>query len=103
MSKGRAEFIQQASLSQQLANTTNEYTKLAGADTKTSLRIARFMAYAKLGLIDPEEFEIKFLLTTWNYDRMAFFATSDRVNEVTKMGLQMPRGTNEVDFNDDTR
>lgn len=102
MSRSKQEFIQQASLSQQLANSIDAYTQLAGADPKTSLRIARFMAYAELGIIDPEQFEIKFLLTKWKYDRYALFATSDRVNEVTKMGLQMPKGAKDIDWNDET-
>lgn len=86
------EFVQQSSLSQQLANRDKVYVQLAGADAKISKTIGNLLVLGQHGLIDLEEPSIKLVLDLLNMRRKALFATSDRVNEITKMGMQMPRG-----------
>lgn len=90
MSRSKYEFIQEASLSQKLANKDRDYVELAGSDPRISRTIQRLKVLAKHKLIKLEDFEL--ILDLLNGDRKALFATSEKVNEITKMGLQMPRG-----------
>ena len=41
--------------------------------------------------IIKESPDIKLILDILNGDRLAVFATSDHLNEISKMGLQMPK------------
>jgi hypothetical protein len=89
-SRSKYEFWKEASLSQQLAEKDKDYVELAGSDTKTSLKIQRLKVLARHKIINLERFQL--ILDLLNGDRKARFATSDKVNEITKMGLQMPKG-----------
>lgn len=100
MSKSKSDFRQEAMMSQRLAKDHPDYSELAGSDSKTSKKIQRLKVFVRHGFIKEEE--VKILLDLLNGDRMALFATSERTNEITKMGLQMPKGPSEVDFNEDT-
>lgn len=100
-SRSKYEFWKEASLSQQLANRMNEYMEYAGSDPKTSLAIARLNVLATFGLIDLEEPDIKLAKALLNEKRKALFATSEKVNEITKMGLQMPKAEFEYFGSDD--
>jgi hypothetical protein len=95
-SRSKYEFYKEASLSQQLAHRHPEYSEYAGADTKISLVLALFNILAKHGKINLEEPGWKFIKDLLNEQRKAIFATSEKVNEITKMGLQMPKS--EEDF-----
>ena len=92
MSKSKYEFYREASLSQKLADKYSLYTMLAGADKEISDKIA-ILTY----LHDPEnektrvEDPVQWLIGLLNVLRMSAFATSERTNEITKMGLQMPK------------
>lgn len=101
-SRSKYQFRQEASLSQKLADKHPEYSEYAGADPKISLSLALFNILAKHGMIDIEEAGWKFIKDLLNEQRKAKFATSEKVNEITKMGLQMPKGTSEVDFDADS-
>lgn len=97
MSKSKYEFYKEASLSQQLADTYPLYTQLAGADREISDMIAVLSYMTKpenieLSKTDP----IKWLIGLLNVKRMSAFATSEKTNEITKMGLQMPKAEFEV-------
>ena len=96
-SRSKYEFYKMASLSQQLARRHPEYSEYAGADTKISLILALFNVLAKHGKIDLNEPGWKFVKDLLNEQRKAIFATSEKVNEITKMGLQMPKAEDEVD------
>lgn len=87
--RSRYEFQQEASLSQQLAYKDKDYQELAGADPKISKKIQRIKNYVKLGWMPKKEADIMLLFL--NGDRKAAFATSDKVNEITKLGLQMAK------------
>ena len=93
-SRSKNEFIQEASLSQQLASMHPEFAEYAGSDPQTSTAIANLNVFIKLGILDGESQGIKLVLAILNERRKALFATSERVNEITKMGLQMPRAEN---------
>lgn len=83
------QFFQEASLSQKLADKDSDYVQLAGADPAISKKIQRLKWMVKHGLITEEFAEP--IIELLDGDRKAAFATSDKVNEITKMGMQMPK------------
>lgn len=85
-----SEFRQQASLSQQLADNDSIYQELAGNDPQISesIGVLRILIDNK---IIPNDSETQLILDILNVIRKARFATSEKVNEITKLGLQMPR------------
>jgi hypothetical protein len=92
--KSKYQFWQEASLSQKLADKIPMYQKLAGSDQEISDSIA-VLTYVS----DPKNLEktaIEFTIGLLDMLRMSHFATSDKVNEITKMGMQMPKGENIV-------
>ena len=89
-SKSKYQFYQEASLSQKLADKIPIYQILAGTDVQISDGIA-VLTYIN----DKENFKkppIEFMLGLLNVLRISHFATSEKVNEITKMGMQMPKG-----------
>jgi len=94
-SKSKYQFYQEASLSQKLADKQKEYSEYAGSDTDISLTLALFNTLHKHKIIDLEQPDWKFVKDLLNEQRKAIFATSDKVNEITKMGLQMPKAEDE--------
>ena len=91
MSRSKFEFYKEASLSQQLAHKHPEYSDYAGSDPDISLTLALFNILDKHNIIDLKDPRWKLVKDLLNEQRKAIFATSDRVNEITKMGLQMPK------------
>ena len=102
MTRSKYEFRQQASLSQQLAYKEPDYVDLAGSDPETSIKIQSIKDLIRMGYIDGDNEGIKIMLVMLNGRRKALFATSVHLNEISKMGMQMPKGISEVDFDDDT-
>lgn len=102
MTRSKYEFYQEASLSQQLAHRHPEYKEYAGSDPEISLSLALFNVLHKHKIIDLEDPGWKFVKDLLNEQRKAKFATSEKVNEISKMGMQMPKGISEVDFDDNT-
>jgi len=100
-SRSKYEFYKEASLSQQLAHRMPEYSDYAGADQKISISLAIFNILAKHGMIDLNDPIWKFAKDILNEQRKAIFATSEKVNEITKMGLQMPKAEDEFYGTDD--
>lgn len=94
-SRSKYEFYKEASLSQQLAHRYPEYKEYAGSDPEISLTLALFNILAKHKMIDLNEPNWKFIKDLLNEQRKATFATSEKVNEITKMGLQMPKAEDE--------
>jgi len=92
--RSKYEFIQEASLSQQLAARVPLYQKLAGSDQELSDSIAVLSYLGDRGMMNKKDLE--FILGLLNVLRLSHFATSEKVNEITKMGLQMPRSDNIV-------
>lgn len=90
MTRSKEWFGQGASLSQKLADTEKDYVQLAGADPKISKKIQRIKVMIRHNIIKDSP-DIKLILDILNGDRLAVFATSDHLNEISKMGLQMPK------------
>lgn len=90
-SKSKYQFYQEASLSQKLSHRDPIYKKLAGSDPKTSESIGFLLMLGEHGMIDLEDPSIMLVLDLLDVTRKARFATSEKVNEITKMGLQMPK------------
>ena len=90
-SRGKYQFWKEASLSQKLADKIPIYQQLAGSDPETSVAIANLLTLGELGYIDLEEPSFVLLMGLLNAKRQALFATSERNNEITKMGMQMPK------------
>ena len=90
-SKSNDFFRQGASLSQKLADQDNIYTKLAGSNPELSKSIGVLLVLCELKLLDENDESIKLVLALMDVQRKAEFATSEKTNEITKMGLQMPR------------
>ena len=89
-------FRQGANLGQQLGDQvklgeTQVYPLLAGSDPETSQSIGVFLVMGKLGYIDLESKGMKLVMSLLNIKRQALFATSEKVNEITKMGMQLPK------------
>ena len=94
-SRSKYEFYKEASLSQQLAHRMPEYSQYAGTDTRISITLAVFNILEKHGKVDFTKGGMKFVRDLLNEQRKATFATSEKVNEITKMGLQMPKAEDE--------
>lgn len=96
-SRTKFQFFQEASLSQKLAATEEGmiYQKLAGSDRKISDSIGFFLMLDKHELIDIEnDPNMSLMMDLLDVQRKSAFATSPHTNEITKMGLQMPKGEN---------
>lgn len=104
MTQGRSkyEFWKESSLSQKLAHKLPIYQRLAGSDPETSMSIGFFEILGEHGLIDLEKPNMKLMMDLLNVKRQALFATSEKVNEITKMGLQMPKAEDIIsDFDEE--
>ena len=94
-SRSKYEFYKEASLSQQLAHRHPEYKEYAGADPKISITLATLNILDQHKIIDLKAPTWKLIKDLLNEQRKAIFATSEKVNEITKMGLQMPKSEDE--------
>lgn len=94
-SRSKYEFYKESSLSQQLAFRHPEYREYAGTDQQISKSIATLNILHRFGFIDLDDDMFKFLKALLNEHRKALFATSEKVNEITKMGLQIPKKDDE--------
>lgn len=90
-SQTKYQFFQEASLSQKLAHKDSIYSKLAGSDREISNSIGFIHVLGEHKLLDLEDPGIKLMLDLLDVKRKAAFATSEKTNEITKMGLQMPK------------
>ena len=89
--RSKYEFWKESSLSQKLAYKIPIYQRLAGSDPETSMSIGFFEILGEAGILDLEDPAMKLMMDLLNVKRQALFATSEKVNEITKMGLQMPK------------
>jgi len=102
-SKSKYQFYQEASLSQKLADKIPLYQQLAGSDPAISESIG-----VLLYIDDPENMKLlsenplKWIVGLLNVIRQARFATSEKVNEISKMGMQMPKAEDEFAGTGDT-
>ena len=96
------QIYQQASLSQKVSYDLPDFQELAGSDPETSMAIQNLKTLGKHNLIDLDQPEFKLVMDLLNGKRMALFATSEKTNEITKLGFMLPKGSSVVDFSDDT-
>lgn len=96
-SRSKYQFYQEASLSQKLADKVKIgkdlkiYPKLAGSNPELSKTIGTLLVLQELGYLSKDDPKIQLLLAILDVQRMAEFATSPQTNEITKMGMQMPK------------
>ena len=100
MTRSKYEFYKEASLSQQLAHKDKIYQKLAGTDKELSDSIGILLILGEFGIIDLNDPDTRLVLAMLDVQRKAAFATSEKTNEITKMGLQMPKGISEIDYDE---
>ena len=82
------EFRAQAMMSQRVSYEIEIIKKLAGSDPQISDSIA-VLSYIN----DSENFKktpIEFMLGLLNVLRLSHFATSEKTNEISKMGFMLP-------------
>lgn len=100
--RSKYEFWKEASLSQKLAHKIPIFQKLAGSDPKTSEAIGFFLKLGELGYIDLKKPSWVLLMGLLDVKRQALFATSERNNEITKMGMMMPKAEDIIsDFDEE--
>lgn len=90
-SRGKYQFWKESSLSQQLSSKDPIYKQLAGSDPETSKTIGILTILGQHGILNLKDPNISLLMDILNVTRKALFATSEKTNEITKMGLQMPK------------
>ena len=84
------EFRQQATMSQLLGFLQPDFQELAGSDPETSIAIQNIKVLGKHKLLDIKQPGLKLILDLLNGRRMALFATSDKTNEISKLGFMLP-------------
>ena len=99
--RSKYEFQEQTTLSQQLASIYPEFAQYAGSDPQVSVALANLNVLIKFKILNGEDSGIKLMIAILNERRKALFATSERVNEITKMGMQMPRTRDVVEIEPD--
>lgn len=82
------EFRQQASLSQKVSFENELIRKLAGSDPKISDRIAVLTVIKEPENLKKKPIELTLLLL--DVLRLSRFATSEKTNEISKLGFMLP-------------
>ena len=90
-SRSKYEFWKEASLSQKLSAKIPIFQKLSGTDAQTSESIGFLLTLGELGYINLDDPSFVLIMGLLDVKRKALFATSERTNEITKMGLFMPK------------
>ena len=85
------EFRQRASLSQQLAYKDKIYQKLAGSDPELSKTIGVLLVLCEKKILNKNNPYVKLAIAILDAERKAAFATSEKTDVVTKLGLQMAK------------
>lgn len=104
MTQSRSKYLiwKEASLSQKLSAKEPIYQKLAGSDTELSDSIGVLLVLCEFGILDENHPNTKLLLAILDVQRKARFATSEKTNEITKMGFQMPKAEDIIsDFDEE--
>lgn len=98
--KSRFETYQEASLSQKVAFRNPEFSDYSGTDPKTSLAIAKLNVLIRYKIIDPKDPLIVLAKAMLHEKRKALFATSERINEISKLGFLVPKDTETEDWSE---
>jgi len=100
MTRSKYEFYQESMMSQRAADKYPILQKLSGSDRELSDSIGILWYLGEQGIMDKKDTE--FILGLLDVLRLSHFATSEKTNEITKMGFMLPKSTKEVDFIDNT-
>jgi hypothetical protein len=92
---------QQASLSQKVGFNDKIFQKLAGSDKDLSDSIGVLLVLCEKGILDKDDPNIKLMLALLDVQRKAAFATSEKTNEITKLGLMLPKKDEDEDWSED--
>lgn len=82
------EFRQQVSLSSRASAEIEVLKLLSGSDPKISNNIGLIWYLTQKGMIDKKSSE--FILGLLDVLRLSAFATSDKTNEISKLGFMLP-------------
>lgn len=97
------QFFQEASLSQKLSDKDPVFRELSGTDPDTANAIGFFITLGQHDIIEMDKEKLKdgifvfkdpmisLIVDLLRMGLKASFATSDKTNEITKMGLRMPK------------
>ncbi len=85
------EFRYQASLSQQVSDKDEIFKKLAGSNPELSKSIGVLLVLCEKGILDKNDPNMILTLALLDVQRKAEFATSEKTNEITKMGFMLPK------------
>jgi len=101
MSRSQSKYFtyQQASLSQKVSFRIPILRKLAGSDREISDSIGIISYLGEAGIMDKKETE--FVLGLLDVLRLSHFATSEKTNEISKLGFMMPKEDETQDWADD--
>jgi len=101
MKKPKNEFYQDAMMAQRVADKYPQFVDYVGTDPQTSLKIMFFETLGKHKKIDLDKGDMPLFMDLLHGRRQVLLATSERTNEITKLGFMLPKSTKEVDFVDD--
>lgn len=90
MSQSKYNIYQQASLSQKVSAQIPLLKKLSGSDPQISDSIAVLSFLRDKKIISGKDSE--FILGLLDVLRLSHFATSEKINEITKLGFMLPKG-----------
>jgi len=100
MSQSKYYTFQQASLSQKVSAQIPILKKLSGADRELSDSIAVLSYLGETGMMDKKDTD--FILGLLDVLRLSHFATSEKINEITKLGFMLPKADAVIsDFNEE--
>jgi len=94
-------IYQQASLSQMIGFNEPIFQKLAGSDQKLSDTIGVLLVLCEFGILNENDPNIELMLALLDVQRKARFATSEKTNEISKLGFMLPKETSEIDFSEE--
>ena len=100
-SRSKYEFREQASLSQQASDKEARLKKYVGADRAISDKLADIDTLVEMGYMSEKDPRIKYMKRQLDNRRLARLATSDRLNEITKLGFMLPKADNIISSFDD--
>ena len=99
MSQRKYYTYQQASLSQKASYKNPILKKLSGTDQELSDSIAVIWYLGEKKMVDKKDTE--FILGLLDVLRLSHFATSEKLNEISKLGFLMPKQDEEEDWSED--
>jgi len=100
-SRSKYEFREQASLSQQASDKEARLKKYVGADRAISDKLADIDTLVEMGYMSEKDPRIKYMKRQLDNRRLARLATSERLNEITKLGFMLPKADNIISSFDD--